>query len=376
MAQAFLRPWGGRPARSRTRPSLEVSMLGRQRKQRSVIGLDIGSSSVKVVEIEVRNGEPRLVRFAQAPLLPEAIVDSEIIDRQAVIEAIQNLFEREGIKTKDVTTAVSGRAVIVKKIWMDRLDQEDARSAVQWEAEQHIPYDINEVTLDFQILKSEPSAKQMEVLLVAAKKDMVLGHADLVREAGLNPEIIDVDSFALQNAVLANYDFSDHEVAALVNVGSEKTNLNIVRAGIPLYTKDVPIGAGSLVEALKRKFALGEEEAQAILSGTAPVSDAEIDVQENVREVFEDLASAVERASAFLKSSGEADQVTRILLAGGGANLPGLSEFLAGRQQVRVEVVNPMARLEIDSERLDVRAWAEQAPLYSVSVGLALRKVA
>jgi type IV pilus assembly protein PilM len=351
-------------------------MLGRQRKQRSVIGLDIGSSSVKVVELEIRGGEPRLVRFAQAPLLPEAIVDSEIIDRQAVIEAIQNLFEREGIKSKDVATAVSGRAVIVKKIWMDRLDQEDARSAVQWEAEQHIPYDINEVTLDFQILKSEPNAKQMEVLLVAAKKDMVLGHADLVREAGLNPEIIDVDSFALQNAVLANYDLGDDEVAALVNVGSEKTNLNIVRAGIPLYTKDVPIGAGSLIEALKRKFALGEDEAQAILSGVAPVSDSEIDVSESVREVFEDLASAVERASAFLKSSGEAEQLTRILLAGGGANLPGLTEFLAGRQQVRVDVVNPMARLEIDSDRLDARAWAEQAPLYSVSVGLALRKVA
>ena len=316
------------------------------------------------------------MRFAQAPLLPEAIVDSEIIDRQAVIEAIQNLFEREGIKSKDVTTAVSGRAVIVKKIWMDRLDQEDARSAVQWEAEQHIPYDINEVTLDFQILQSEPHAKQMEVLLVAAKKDMVLGHADLVREAGLNPEIIDVDSFALQNAVLANYDLKDDEVAALVNVGSEKTNLNIVRAGIPLYTKDVPIGAGSLIEALKRKFSLGEEEAQAILSGNAPVSDAEIDVSESVRDVFEDLALAVERASAFLKSSGEAEQLTRILLAGGGANLPGLSDFLAERQGGRVEVVNPMARLEVDSDRVDARLWAEQAPIYSVSVGLALRKVA
>jgi len=347
-------------------------MLGR-RKQRSVIGLDIGSSSVKLVELEVRGKQARLVRFAQAPLLPEAIVDSEIMDRQAVVDVIQNLFEQQGIKTKSVTTAVSGRAVIVKKIWMDRLDQEDARAAIQWEAEQHIPYDINDVTLDFQILNSDPQAKQMEVLLVAAKKEMVHAHADLVREAGLNPEIIDVDAFALQNAVLANYDLAEHEVAALANVGAEETNLNIVRAGIPLYTKDLALGTSTLIEALKRKYAMGQEEAEAALRGN---SNLEVDLTGTVREVFEELVSAVERAAAYLKSSGDAENVTRILLAGGGASLPGLKEFLASRQQVPVEVVDPLAQLEIDPERVDAREWAEQAAQYSVSLGLALRKVA
>jgi type IV pilus assembly protein PilM len=347
-------------------------MLGRQRKHRSVIGLDIGSCSVKLVELEVRGRQAKLVRFAQAPLLPEAIVDSEIMDRQAVVDAIQNLFEEQGIKTKSVATAVSGRAVIVKKIWMDRLEQDDARAAIQWEAEQHIPYDINDVTLDFQILKSDPEAKQMEVLLVAAKKEMVHAHADLVREAGLNPEIIDVDAFALQNAVLANYDLTDNEVAALVNVGAEETNLNIIRAGIPLYTKDLAIGTSTLLEAMKRKYALRQEEAEAALRGESE----EVDLPESVREVFEELVSAVERAAAYLKSSGDADRVTRILLAGGGAGLPGLKDFLASRQQVPVEVVDPLARLEIDTDRVDAREWAKQAAQYSVSLGLALRKVA
>jgi type IV pilus assembly protein PilM len=347
-------------------------MLGR-RKQKSVIGLDIGSCSVKLVELEVRGQQATLVRFAQAPLLPEAIVDSEIMDRQAVVDAIQNLFEQQGIKTKSVATAVSGRAVIVKKIWMDRLDQEDARAAIQWEAEQHIPYDINDVTLDFQILKSDPQAKQMEVLLVAAKKEMVHAHADLVREAGLNPEIIDVDAFALQNAVLANYDLAEHEVAALANVGAEETNLNIVRAGIPLYTKDLALGTSSLIEALKRKYAMGQEEAEAALHGGGSI---EVDLAGTVREVFEELVSAVERAAAYLKSSGDAENVTRILLAGGGAGLPGLKEFLANRQQVPVEVVDPLAQLEIDTNRVDAREWSEQAAQYSVSLGLALRKVA
>lgn len=348
-------------------------MLGKYRKQKNVVGLDIGSSSVKVVELEVNGREAKLVRFAQAPLLPEAIVDSEIIDRQAVVETIQNLFEREGIKTRSVATAVSGRAVIVKKISMERLAAEDARAAIQWEAEQHIPYDINDVTLDFQILKSEPKSKQMEVLLVAAKKDMVHAHADLVREAGLEPEIIDVDAFALQNAVLASYDLADDEIAALVNVGAEETNLNLVRAGIPLHTKDLALGTSTLIEALKRKYSLGQEEAESALHGAA---EGEVDLAGTVREVFEDLASALERAVAYLKSSGEAEKVSRILLAGGGAGLPGLRDFLAGREQVPVEVVDPLARIQIDPERVDARQWAADAAQYSVSVGLALRKVA
>jgi type IV pilus assembly protein PilM len=352
-------------------------MFGMQRKQKTVIGLDIGSSSVKVVEFEMHGRQPRLVRFAQAPLLPEAIVDSEIIDRQAVVETIQNLFEEQGIKSKNVATAVSGRAVIVKKIWMDRLDQNDARSAIQWEAEQHIPYDINDCTLDFQILKSEDDAKQMEVLLVAAKKDMVLSHADLVREAGLNPEVIDVDAFALQNAILANYDLDEEEVAALINVGAEETNLNIVRAGVPLYTKDLALGTATLLESLKRNFALGHEEADGLLHGLdMGGGEADIDLPATVCEVFEDLVSAVERAAAFLKSSGEAEKVSRILIAGGGAALPGLRDFLAAREQVPVEIVDPLNQLEIDTDRVDAQQWAERAPQFSVSVGLALRKVA
>lgn len=347
-------------------------MLGRNR-QKNVIGLDIGSSSIKLVELEVRGREAKLVRFAQAPLLPEAIVDSEIMDRQAVIDAIQNLFEQQGIKTKNVATAVSGRAVIVKKIWMDRLEHDDARAAIQWEAEQHIPYDINDVTLDFQILKSDPSSKQMEVLLVAAKKDMVNAHADLVREAGLNPEIIDVDAFALQNVVTANYNLAEDAVVALVDVGAEETNLNIVRAGVPLYTKDIALGTQTLLEAIKRKYALGQEEAEAALRSHR---SSDIDVPGTVHEVFEELANALDRAAAFLKSSGDAEKVSRVLIAGGGASLPGLQEFLANRQQVPVEVVDPVAQLSIDPDRVDAREWAEQAPQFSVSVGLALRKVA
>src|SRR5215813_9592753 len=191
-------------------------------KKQSLVGLDIGSHSVKVVELEpVASKQHRLVNWGVSQPLAEAIVDGEIMDRQLVVDAISNLLESRGISGHNVVAAVSGRAVIVKKITMNRLSAEDAQQAIYWEAEQHVPYDINDVSLDFEILGAAPNdPKLMQVLLVAAKKDMVVAFSDLMREAGLTPLIVDVDSFATQNALEANYDFSSSEVVATLNVGS------------------------------------------------------------------------------------------------------------------------------------------------------------
>jgi type IV pilus assembly protein PilM len=345
----------------------------RKRRSANLVGIDIGSNSIKLVELEhTKDGGVRLVRFVREPLLPEAIVDSEIIDRQSVVETIQNLFEEHKISVRDVASAVSGRAVIVKKIWMDRVADEDARDAILWEAEQHIPYDIQDVTLDFQILRSEPDQKQMEVLLVAAKKEMINEHADILREAGLRPSIIDVDAFAVQNAVMASYEFEENEVVAIVDVGAEESNLNIIQNRIPLYTKDLASGTTVLIDALKREMGWGQEEAEEAL--TSPPAD--VDLPELVQEVFEDLAQAIERAGAFLRSSEESEAITRLLISGGGANTPGLAEFLANRLQVPVEIVDPLQSAEIDADRVDIEQWNAQAPQYTVSVGLALRRAA
>src|SRR5438132_11538615 len=208
-------------------------------KKQSLVGLDIGSHSVKLAEMgSLPNKTHKLVNWGISPPLGEAIVDGEIMDRQLVIDAIGNLLESRGIQSRSVVAAVSGRAVIVKRITMNRLSAEDAHQAVTWEAEQHVPYDINDVSLDFEILgPAVNDPKQMQVLLVAAKKDMVMSFSDLIREAGLTPTIVDVDSFAAQNAIEANYDFAADEVIAILNVGSEMTNINIVQAGVPYFTK-------------------------------------------------------------------------------------------------------------------------------------------
>src|SRR4051812_49327471 len=210
--------------------------------KQSLVGLDIGSHTIKAVELEATNKGRRLVRWGISAPLAEGIVDGEIMDRQLVTDAITNLLEARGIKSRQVVAAVSGRAVIVKKILMNRLSADDAQQAVYWEAEQHVPYDINEVSLDFEILgPAQNDPKQMQVLLVAAKKDMVIAFSDLIRDAGLDPLIVDVDSFAAQNALEANYDFGPEEVVGILNIGAEITNIDITQGGIPYFTKDLQL---------------------------------------------------------------------------------------------------------------------------------------
>src|SRR5262245_58469355 len=256
-------------------------------KKKSTVGLDIGSSSIKVVEIAHDRSGDRLVNFGISEPLSEAIVDGEIMDRQLVHEAITNLMESRQIKNRTVSTAVSGRAVIVKKILMDRLSEEDAKEAIQWEAEQHVPYDINEVSLDFQIMNPNVDQKKMQVLLVAAKKEMVANHAEIIREAGLEPRIIDVDSFAIQNAVEANYDLAADEVVALVNIGAEITNVNIVQNQIPHFTKDLSIGSNSFVEGIQRRHNVSQADALNALRGRGAGG---LDVASVVQTTCEDLS--------------------------------------------------------------------------------------
>jgi type IV pilus assembly protein PilM len=338
-------------------------------KKKSTVGLDIGSSSIKIVEILHDRSGDRLVNYGISEPLSEAIVDGEIMDRQLVHEAITNLLESRQIRNREVATAVSGRAVIVKKILMDRLSEEDAKEAIQWEAEQHVPYDVNDVSLDFQIINPNVDQKKMQVLLVAAKKDMIQSHADIIREAGLTPTIIDVDSFAIQNAVEANYDLQAHEVAALVNIGAEITNVNIVQDQVPHFTKDLSIGSNSFVEGIQRRYNVSQADALGALRGR----DTSIDVAPVVQATCEDLSVQLDRAIAFLRSAGDAERINRILLSGGSARVPGLREFLGQRHQVPVEVVNPMQKIACDPGLFAGDSAESVAPVLTVAIGLALR---
>ena len=344
-------------------------MLG---KSKTTVGLDIGSSSIKVVEMEQRGHDPRVVNFGMAELVPEAIVEGEIMDRQLVVEAIQNLFESRQIKRRLVATGVSGRGVIVKKITMDRLSPTDAREAIHWEAEQHVPYYINDVTLDFEILNTDVGPNQMQVLLVAAKRDLIAAHADLVREAGLLPSVVDVNSFAVQNAAERNYDFPPAELIALVNIGAELTNINLIQNGIPLYTQDLSMGGESLIAAVQKNHQLGRADATSALRPSE--GTAGLDLSAELRGFAGDMGVALERSLVYLKSSGDANHIDWVLLSGGGARVPGLAQALNERMRIPVEVADPLRRLRYTPEVFGQMDPRELAPQLAVGIGLALRK--
>lgn len=343
-------------------------------KKQSLVGLDIGSHTIKAVELEAQpNKSYRLVHWGVSAPLAEAIVDGEIMDRQLVTDAITNLLETRGIKSRQVVAAVSGRAVIVKKISMNKLSAEDAQQAVYWEAEQHVPYDINDVSLDFEILGPSPTdPKQMQVLLVAAKKDMVMSFGDLMREAGLQPVVVDVDSFAAQNALEANYDFGASEVVAILNIGSEITNINITQGGVPYFTKDLQVGGNTFIESAQRKFNLSQAEAAAAIRGE---SGSGLELAPVVEQACEGLATALERAQSYLRTSGEAGPVSRIMLCGGSSLTPGVSEFLGRRFGVPAEIANPLARVAYDPSLFAGQDVMKVAPLLTVGIGLALRRL-
>ena len=342
-------------------------------KKQSLVGLDIGSHTIKAVELEGQPGKSyRLTNWGISAPLAEAIVDGEIMDRQMVTDAVSNLLESRGIKSRNVVAAVSGRAVIVKKITMNKLSAEDAQQAVYWEAEQHVPYDINDVSLDFEILGPAPTdPKQMQVLLVAAKKDMVMSFSDLIREAGLTPLIVDVDSFAAQNALANNYDFAPEEVVAILNIGSEMTNINITQAGVPYFTKDLQVGGNAFIEAAQRKFNLSQSEAAAAVRGESGAHDRTPESEQSC----EGLATALERAQAYLRTAGEAGAITRVMLCGGAALTPGLTEFLQKRFSIPTEIANPLSRIQYDPSLFAGQDVMKVAPLLTVGIGLALRRL-
>jgi len=343
-------------------------------KKQSLLGLDIGSHSVKLAEMESHaNKSYRLVNWGISQPLAEAIVDGEIMDRQLVVDAIGNLLESRGIQTRNVVAAVSGRAVIVKRITMNKLSQEDATQAVTWEAEQHVPYDINDVSLDFEILGPSPAdPKQMQVLLVAAKKDMVMSFGDLIREAGLTPLIVDVDSFAAQNALEANYVFSPDEVVATLNIGAEITNINITQGGVPYFTKDIQLGGQTFIEAAQRKFNLSQSEAAAAVRGE---SNASLEIAPVVEQACESLATALERAQAYLRTAGVVGALSRIMVCGGASLTPGLSEFLNRRFGVPTEIANPLSRVTYDPALFAGQDVMKVAPQLTVAIGLSLRRL-
>lgn len=347
------------------------------RKGKTSVGLDIGSSLIKVVEVDHSKDEPVLTRYGIVKLPSEAIVEGEIMDQSLVVQGIQECMTKAGVTAKNVATAVSGRAVIVKKVVMDKMNPDDAKEAIFWEAEQHVPFDIDDVCLDFQVLNEDVGANQMEILLVAAKKEMVNAHAGIVRDAGLNPVIIDVDSFAIQNAVEATSDSGSGRVVGLVNIGSDVTNINIIQNNIPYFTRDLSVGSNVFVEAVQRELGVTFDEAENMLSGNAEIDDPDR-LRQVIQDAAQDISMGIERSIAFLKTAGDAERIDHAVLSGGGACVPFLREILSEKHEIEFTVNDAVARMDRAEGVFETQGDnAEKiAPLLTVALGLALRREA
>lgn len=342
-------------------------MVSLFRRNKSTVGLDIGSGFIKVAVVDHSGAEPELTHVSHTPLIADAIVEGEVMDPQIVVETVRSLVETSGLKPKRLISSVGGRDVMVKKIQMDRMKEGDAREVIRWEAEQYVPFDMENVQLDFQILDPLDDGLQMSVLLVAAKREVVDQRVGLLRDAGLSPDVVDVDSFALHNAFEYNYPEAMEGIVALVNVGHEIATVNVLQDGAMVLTRDVPFGSRRLREDMRRMHGLTVEEADAVLQGR---SERAGEFSELLRQGADDLAVGVERALAFL--GGDAAP-GRVYVCGGGARIPGMVDVLAARLRARTEVASPLQRLRVRPGVTSFVAVDELAPMLMLSVGLALR---
>ena len=335
-------------------------------------GLDIGSGFVKLVVIDHSKSEPEIVQVATSPLVPDAIVEGEVMDPALVAATVRSLVDSSGLKRKDVVAAVGGHDVIIKRIQMDRMSQNDAREVIRWEAEQHVPFDMENVQLDFQILDPDGDGVQMQVLLVAAKRELIENRMSLLADAGLTPTMIDVDAFALHNAFELNYPDAMSGMVALVNIGHDVTNINILEDGVPILTRDLTLGTRHFREALQKERGLGAEESDQLLQGfdRSPHVDAVLETR------GEEIAVGIERAVAFIASNTRGGASIRATYAcGGGSRVPGLTEALGARLRIESHLANPLAALSVRDGAMDNLVTDEVAPLLMLPIGLALRTV-
>ena len=344
-------------------------------RKSQIIGLDIGSHTIKLAQVVEKGKELVLTKFGMKALNPEVIVDGTVMDQGQVVTAITDLMKELDLKVKDVAISVSGHSVIIKRISLPEMSEDELSESINWEAEQYIPFAIDDVNLDFQILGPTPKegANTMDVVLVAAKKDKLNDYTALVTEAGLTPIIMDVDAFALENMFEVNYEIEPGKVDALVNIGAAVMNINILKDGLSVFTRDSSTGGNRYTEALQKDLGLSSEAAERVKMGEEAEGANMDEAQSVINAVSEDLAAEAGRSIDFFRATTGIETVDRVILCGGSALINGLADVFAERLETKAELANPFRNIGIDP-KVDADLVQRVAPAASVVVGLALRR--
>ena len=341
---------------------------------KTIVGLDIGSSSIKAVELRKAHGEIEVAHIGVEPLASDIVVDSMIVDSGSVSSAISKIFSEHNIKAKQVATSVSGHSVIVKpKISVQPMSEAELADSITTEAAQHIPFDIADVNVDFSILNPEQEGSQMDVLLVAVKKDKILNYTNVLSLAGKSAAVVDIDAFALQNCYEYNYQPFPDSTVALLNLGASVMNINIVKGTTPLFTRDVSVGGNQYTDSLQKELDLSFDDAEALKLGKKVGTVSEDAKQPILQQVTEIIVLEIQKTFDFFRATASGEHIERIFLAGGSSRVPGLVEALRQEFSLPVEVLNPFQRISPPADATENELLEQNPGQLAVAVGLALR---
>ena len=346
-------------------------------KKQDLIGLDIGTNSLKVAQLKRNSRGYELIRAGIKPLPPGTISEDEVLDRKAIIEAIKQLLREQKITTRQVATSVSGRSVIVKRIKLPEMDEEELMETILYEAEQYIPFDINDVNLDFQIMNNAKSKGegQMDILLVAVKKERIQDIVSLIYEAGLIPAVVDIDVFALENQYEINYPRDMEHYVVLLDIGADTMNMNILWEGETIFTRDASLGGNNYFNVLQNNLGLGVDQIEKLKSGEIPRGLSEDQLTQLQESFYEEILSEIQRSFDYFRATADDVPIAKILLSGGTSKIGKIEQVLAQRFELEVEKGNAFQNIHVNPSQFDSNWIAEVAPIMGVVIGLALRKV-
>ena len=342
-------------------------------RPKALVGLDIGSSSVKAVELRKKGTSYELVNLGIEPLGQDTVVDGAIMDALSVSSAIEKIFNENSIKIKNVATSVSGHAVIVKRVTVSATKEEELRSAIPYEAQQHIPFDMTDVNLSYQVLGPTVNGSGTDVMLVAVKREKILNHTNVLMQAGKIPTVVDYDGFAVYNAFEVNYDRAADQVAALLNIGASIMNIVIGRGGTPLFTRDISVGGNQYTDTLQKELDLSFDDAERLKQGFEVPNLTQDQTLPHLRSVSEILLLEIQKTFDFFRQTASSENIQHIYVSGGTAKIMGLVDQLTAEFNLPVEIINPLQRVLIDPTKFDVAYLDQIAARMSVAVGLALR---
>jgi len=345
------------------------------RKSKNLVGLDIGSSAIKLVELkDAKGGGYRLVKTGLETLSPEAIVDGAIMDASLVVDTVNRIVSSLGVRNNDFGTSLSGHSVIIKKISLPTMSAEELAESIRWEAEQYVPFDINDVNLDYVVLDAA-GGETMDVLLVAVKKDKIGDYTSVITQVGKTPALVDVDAFALQNAYEINYPIEPGRVVALVNIGASVTNVNVLSGSNTIFWRDISFGGNQYTDAIQKQLSLGFEQAEVLKKGESSGDHSMQDILPILRSVSEDLAQELQKTFDFFIATTSTEKIDQIFIAGGSSRVVNLDSQLKERFGIPVEIMNPFRQIDISGSAVSPEWLTENAPSLAISVGLAVRHI-